>query len=39
VSLGRVVKGVKLAVWTISTRIEETSSVEREKRWSKIVED
>ena len=26
-------------VWTISTRIEETSSVEREKRWSKIVED
>jgi PhnB protein len=26
-------------VWTISTRIEETSSVEREKRWSRIVED
>lgn len=24
-------------VWTISTRIEETSSAEREQRWSKIV--
>jgi PhnB protein len=24
-------------VWTISTRVEETSSVEREERWSKIV--
>jgi PhnB protein len=26
-------------VWTISTRIEETSSVEREERWSKIAKD
>ena len=26
-------------VWTISTRIEETSSGEREERWSKIVQD
>ena len=26
-------------VWTISTRIEETSSVEREKRWSSILKD
>lgn len=26
-------------VWTISTRIEETSSTEREKRWSSIIKD
>ena len=26
-------------VWTLSTRVEETSSAEREKRWSKIVKD
>lgn len=26
-------------VWTISTRIEETSAAEREERWSDIVED
>lgn len=26
-------------VWTIATRIEETSSEEREKRWSKIVKE
>ena len=26
-------------VWTIATRIEETSSTEREERWSKIVKD
>jgi PhnB protein len=26
-------------VWTISTRIEETSSMEREERWSKIAKD
>jgi len=26
-------------VWTISTRIEETTSTERQKRWSKIVND
>ena len=24
-------------VWTVATRVEETSSVEREQRWSKIV--
>jgi PhnB protein len=26
-------------VWTIATRIEETSSAEREQRWSNIVKD
>jgi len=26
-------------VWTVSTRIEETSSAEREKRWSNIVKE
>ena len=26
-------------VWTLSTRVEETSSAEREKRWSNIVKD
>ena len=26
-------------VWTISTRVEETSSAEREERWSKTVKD